>query len=256
MFEQSALSSGPASSRVLGTFAGFGGQAVLVSVAVVAPMVFPQILPRAALTTSLVAPGAPPRAPNPGSHVIRPRGEQRAATQFRDNVLVAPTAVPDRARIFEDPEPVPQGAGVTGGVPGGMGQEAASGTLLRDILDQGAPPAAPARTVARVEPQPQPAAQPVPRVPVGGIVRMARVVSRIEPVYPVPARQMRVSGVVQLEGVIGIDGRLKELRVLSGHPLLVRAAVDAVRQWIYEPTTLNGRPVEVIAPITVTFRLN
>ena len=85
---------------------------------------------------------------------------------------------------------------------------------------------------------------------------MAETIYRPEPSYPPLARQARVSGTVQLEGVIGTDGRLKELRVVSGHPLLARAALEAVSQWVYKPTLLNGRPVEVIAPITVTFRLN
>jgi protein TonB len=66
---------------------------------------------------------------------------------------------------------------------------------------------------------------------------------------------MRVSGVVELRGVLGTDGRIHELRVLSGHPLLVKAAVDAVLRWVYAPTVLNGQAVEVEAPIIVTFRL-
>lgn len=85
---------------------------------------------------------------------------------------------------------------------------------------------------------------------------MARLIKRVEPVYPALARQARISGTVELTGIIGTDGRIKELRVLRGHPLLAKAALDAVRQWIYEATLLNGEPVEVIAPITVTFRLN
>jgi protein TonB len=102
-----------------------------------------------------------------------------------------------------------------------------------------------------------PAPAPViPRVRAGGVVRLAEPIYRPEPQYPPLARQARVSGIVQLEGVIGIDGRLKELRIVSGHPLLAHAALQAVSQWIYKPTTLNGDPVEVIAPITVTFRLN
>jgi protein TonB len=70
------------------------------------------------------------------------------------------------------------------------------------------------------------------------------------------ARQVRVSGKVELMGVLGTDGRIHELKVLSGHPLLVKAAVDAVMQWVYRPTVLNGQPVEVQAPITVNFILN
>ena len=64
-----------------------------------------------------------------------------------------------------------------------------------------------------------------------------------------------MSGVVELAGVLGVDGRIHELRVLRGHPLLVNAAMEAVRQWVYEPTLLNGQPVEVSAPIIVNFIL-
>jgi protein TonB len=96
----------------------------------------------------------------------------------------------------------------------------------------------------------------VPCIRISGGVKMARILHRVEPVYPPLARHARISGTVELEGIIGTDGRLRELRVISGHPLLVRAAIEAVRQWVYEPTMLSGEPVEVIAPITVSFRMN
>jgi protein TonB len=85
---------------------------------------------------------------------------------------------------------------------------------------------------------------------------MARLLHRVEPVYPPLARQTRISGTVELTGVVGTNGRIRELRVVSGHPFLAAAALEAVRQWVYEPTLLNGEAVEVIAPITVNFRLN
>jgi protein TonB len=75
------------------------------------------------------------------------------------------------------------------------------------------------------------------------------------PVYPPLARQVRVSGVVKLMGIISREGRIIQLQVLSGHPLLIAAAVDAVRQWVYQPTLLNHEPVEVVAPIDVNFIL-
>jgi periplasmic protein TonB len=75
------------------------------------------------------------------------------------------------------------------------------------------------------------------------------------PVYPPLARQARIAGAVMLEGIIARDGTVKNLRVLSGHPLLAGAALEAVRQWRYRPTLLNGEPVEVIAPIAVNFVL-
>jgi protein TonB len=84
----------------------------------------------------------------------------------------------------------------------------------------------------------------------------AQILHRVDPVYPELGKRMRVSGTVELRGIIGTDGRIRSLQVLSGHPLLVKAAVDAVSQWIYKPTRLSGQPVEVDAPISVVFRLN
>ena len=152
----------------------------------------------------------------------------------------------------ENPDPAPW---VVGAVDSGV-QGAPPNSALDTILRSAAAPvpAHPAET-----PRPAPAAAPSPeirRVQVGGRVKMAEIVRRVEPVYPTLARQARVQGEVKIVAVIGIDGRIRELRVSSGHPLLARAAIDAVSQWIYRPTTLNDEPVEVIAPITVTFRLN
>jgi protein TonB len=89
----------------------------------------------------------------------------------------------------------------------------------------------------------------------GGDVMEARIINRVIPVYPALAKQMRLSGEVQLLGVIAQDGTVQKLQVISGHPLLVQSALDAVRKWVYRPTLLNGVPVEVVAPITVRFSL-
>ena len=84
---------------------------------------------------------------------------------------------------------------------------------------------------------------------------MAKLLRKVIPEYPALARSARISGVVRLIGTIGEDGTIRNLQLVSGHPLLVRAAMEAVGQWIYKPTLLNGKPVEVIAPIEVTFSL-
>jgi protein TonB len=76
------------------------------------------------------------------------------------------------------------------------------------------------------------------------------------PIYPELAKRARISGAVHLIGVIGKDGTIQNLRVVDGHPLLVSAAIEAVRKWLYKPTLLSGEPVEVIAPIEVNFNLN
>jgi protein TonB len=103
-------------------------------------------------------------------------------------------------------------------------------------------------------PPPQRTAASAP-VKVGGSVQMAKLIRRVIPEYPALARAARISGVVHLLGTIGKDGTIRNLRLVDGHPMLARAAVEAVEQWVYEPTLLNGEPVEVIAPIEVSFTL-
>ena len=78
---------------------------------------------------------------------------------------------------------------------------------------------------------------------------------KVIPVYPRLAIIARISGTVRLTGIIGKDGLIQQLQVIDGPQLLVQAAVDAVRQWVYRPTMLSGKPVEVIAPIDVNFTL-
>ncbi len=94
------------------------------------------------------------------------------------------------------------------------------------------------------------------RIRVGGNVQAARIVNRVQPVYPAAAVQAHIEGVVRLHVIIGKNGAITQLEVISGHPLLQQAALDAVRQWVYEPTLLGGKPVEVDTTIDVLFALN
>jgi len=95
----------------------------------------------------------------------------------------------------------------------------------------------------------------VGRLLIGGSVAAAKLINRVQPIYPVLARQTGIQGVVKLHAILGKDGTVQQLQVLSGHPLLVQAALDAVRQWIYQPTLLEGKPVEVDTEIDVFFQL-
>jgi TonB family protein len=99
---------------------------------------------------------------------------------------------------------------------------------------------------------------PVPpgAIRVGGNQQQTKLVSQPKPVYPALAKQARISGVVHLNALIAKDGSVKNLSVISGHPLLIQAAMDAVTQWRYEPTLLNGDPVEVLTQIDVNFTLS
>lgn len=246
MFEQAVLAN-PA-KRVWSTCAGMTAQALLVLAACLAPVVWPDVLPRAQMLVSLVAPGAPMR-----QEPAEARGQPERAVRARpfqavNDVLTLPTTPPAHAERIDDPP-----ADVSN-IPGGgaLRGEGDGSNLLAQILTS--------RPAVRMRPQERPAAasQPTPAAPLrlrGGDVRLAHPIYRVEPRYPYPAIIARISGRVELEGIIGTDGRIRDLHALSGNPLLVPAALEAVRQWIYAPTLLDGKPVEVIGPITVIFRL-
>jgi protein TonB len=104
-------------------------------------------------------------------------------------------------------------------------------------------------------PPPPPSNKVRPRIQLGGQIQAAKIISQPSPIYPPLARQARIQGSVLLHAVLDKDGRVSELQVISGHPLLVQAALDAVKQWRYQPTLLNNEPVEVDTTITVTFVL-
>jgi TonB family protein len=87
-------------------------------------------------------------------------------------------------------------------------------------------------------------------------MRQARLIKRVEPVYPPEAKVRRIEGVVTLSVIIGKDGSVKILQVLAGDPVLSPAAVDAVRRWLYEPLLSDGQPLEVQTTLDVTFSLN
>jgi protein TonB len=91
------------------------------------------------------------------------------------------------------------------------------------------------------------------RIRIGGNVAAANLVDRVLPLYPQEAREAKIQGVVILDAVINREGRVDSLKVIAGHPLLTQSAVDAVKQWRYNPTMIEGAPVEVQTTITVTF---
>lgn len=94
------------------------------------------------------------------------------------------------------------------------------------------------------------------RVRIGGTVAAGNIINKVNPAYPPLARQTRISGTVRLHAIIGKEGSVLQLEVMSGHPLLVQSALDAVRQWKYKPTLLNGEAVEVDTTIDVIFAFN
>ena len=120
--------------------------------------------------------------------------------------------------------------------------------MATDVLPS--PPSMLAFAAAPPPPPPPPAP-----VRVGGNIKPPQQVKKVNPVYPAIAQSARVQGVVIIEATIGPDGRVKDAKVLRSIPLLDQAALDAVKQWVYSPTLLNGVPVPVIMTVTVNFTL-
>jgi len=121
------------------------------------------------------------------------------------------------------------------------------GGILGGIPSAAPPPPPP--------PKKEPPPKPTGPITVGGRVQAAKLIRNPQPQYPQIARQARISGTVELSAIIGEDGHIQSLSVVSGHPLLRAAAMDAVKQWVYQPTMLNEQPVKVSTTIDVIFTL-
>ena len=208
-------------------------QCLILGILILIPLIYTQALPRAFLTTLLVAPPPPPPPPPPVEAMVKVKP---IVHLIQGNKLLAPRAIPKDVTVLREAAPPPD-LGAQGGVFGGL---AGQGIMV------GTP-------VAALPPPPKPTA-PV-RIKQGGNVTAASIINQTRPVYPPLARQARIQGSVVLHAIIDKDGKVAELQVVSGHPLLVQAALDAVKQWLYKPTLLNGDPVEVDTTITVTFTM-
>lgn len=255
MFEQATLANGPAGKRVWTTFLGMASQVALVSFAVLAPMVWPQVLPLAKLEISL----APPLPPGPrrldGSEK-RPVHTTVVRKAFHLLLDYQPPSVPKSVTmIVEEP---PTGPVVVGSFPGkgGGAADGVPGAFWQD-LPTNTPRVAPPR-VEPLAPTKAAAAAPVevPRYKVGGQVQLGRLLHKGEPQYPAIAKAAHITGNVELECVVGTDGHVTEVKVNGGNPLLVRAAVEAAWQWVYAPSRLNGVPIEIVTILTFSFKLN
>jgi protein TonB len=249
VFERALLTKGRTRTP-LGVVVGIASELSAIGLAILVPLVYTDQLPGFMMAPTPIA--VPTRAPDPPPQEVIKVARASGAKVMKvalTNALIAPTRIPTKVNdnIIEVPEITGSGPWVPGatGSPtlGAVGLPATAGVSA-------APPPPPEKPVVK-----QVAEKPIERLKLGGRVQDAKVVSRIIPVYPPLAKQARVQGTVTLVAVIGIDGRVKSLRATSGHPLLVPAALEAVRQWVYRPTTLNGDPVEVESPIDVHFTL-
>jgi periplasmic protein TonB len=252
MFEQSAVDACALTVRPWTMVVSLAGQVAMISAAVLWPLVHPDVLQRVAWVIPVTT---PPRAYHPPA--VQRTDPMRAVVArrvFPAHTVFEPVKVPDQVVILRDPPEIRAAAiGPAGpGVPGGIDFP---GEVSRTIENLSTFPKQPTATPARTIPE-----RPAPAVPSKPIkvhegVQAARLINGPRPLYPALARAARIQGTVHLAAIIGADGRIVDLRALDGHPLLVGAALDAVKHWIYRPTLLNGEPVEVVTDITVAFKL-
>jgi protein TonB len=237
MFEDSLIESSGRikTKRKWTTMLTIALQFMLVGVLILIPLIYTEALPKSMITTFLVAPPPPPPPPPPVQQIKVTRIE----TELDNGALRTPTKIPEKIKIVKEEEAPPSaGAGVVGGVSGGVpggGMGGVIGGLLGGTAN------IPKVTLNRV------------RVS-GGVVE-GNLIHKVVPPYPALAKTARIQGQVVLHAIISKQGNVENLNVMSGHPMLVQSALDAVKQWKYRPYILNGEPVEVETTITVNFNL-
>lgn len=230
----------------------FAVHAAIVAALVIVPMFFSQALDLTrSEITYLAAPPTPyaPPPPPPAATVSVTPATRRPV--IRPSTLTMPIAIPRKVQVLHDAasdadldaaaSSVP--GGVIGGVPGGI-----LGGVLGGVGTVAPPP----------PPPPPPAAAVASNGPlhIGGDVKSPRAIYTPQPKYPMLALQGRIEGDVEIDAVIDKDGNVVQERVMSGPPLLVSAAMDAVKHWKYQPTYLNGAPWPIELTINVTFSLS
>lgn len=211
-------------------------QALIIGVLVLIPLILTEGLPTRMLMAAIVAPPPPPPPPPPPAPQIQ---HVQRVSEIVDGSLRAPTKIPKKIEMIKEDEAPPPSAGVVGGVVGGVPGGSAGG-VLGSLIGSTAPP-------------PKVATPQKLRISSG--VALGLKTSGSDPVYPQMAKIAHVQGDVVLQATISKNGAIENLRAVSGHPILIQAAMEAVKDWKYKPYFLNGDPVEVETTITVKFHM-
>ncbi len=221
------------------TASSFIVQGLIAAFLVILPLLLTDALPTQQLATFLVAPPPPPPPPPPAAPTLK---TTRVVSQIMNGQLLAPSKIPKQVKMIKEEEAPPPmaGFGVVGGVEGGV-----PGGQLGGVIGS--------LVSATKGPAPTVAAPKRLRVSTG--ISEGMLIQKIEPSYPTIAQRAHVQGTVQLKAIISKSGAIENLQLVSGHPLLVQAAIDAVKQWRYRPYVLNGEPLEVETLVIVNFHL-
>jgi protein TonB len=243
MFEDSLIESGNRLKTKRGwtSIVSFTIQIGIIGVMVLIPLIFTEALPKGQMMFLLVAPPPPPPPPPPAAapvHVVK-----QVQSDIINGELRTPTKIPKKIleNLKEDEAPPQMAAtGVVGGVPGGV-PGGSMGGVIGSVLSS-----TPVAVPKIATPQ---------RVRVSSGVSTGLLIRKVPPTYPPLARQARIQGVVVLQAQISKEGNIQNLQLISGHPMLAPAAIEAVKQWKYKPYLLNGEPVEVDTQVQVNFTL-
>jgi periplasmic protein TonB len=243
MFEDSLVESGGKlkTKRGATTAISFVLEFLFLGVLVLLPLIFTEALPTKQLMTLITAPPPPPPPPPPPA--AAPVIVKKIQSELDNGQLRTPTAIPKKIQMLKEDEPPPSAgpAGVVGGVPGGV-PGGTMGGVLGSVMSS-----VPTAVPKVATPQ---------RVRVSQGVSQGLLVHKVTPQYPPLAKQARIQGTVVLQALIGKDGSIQNLHVVSGHPMLTNSALEAVKEWKYKPYYLNGEPVEVETTINVNFSLS
>lgn len=248
MFADSLLEFGvQRKAKTLATMTSFTLNMMMVAALLVVPLLFTQELPKAQLLTFLIAPPPPPPPPPPAADQVARVMRQVQTDLLSSGQLRTPSRIPQKVQMIKEedaPPPMPSGGGVVGGVPGGIpgGQ---LGGVIGGIVN----------ATSNINSVPKLIPATPQRVRISQGVTKGLLVHKVEPSYPILAKAARVQGDVVLKAIIDKNGDIQDLQLVSGHPMLVPAAIAAVKQWRYKPYLLNGSPVEVETTVTVIFAL-
>jgi protein TonB len=245
MFEDSLIESGGRlkTKRGATTLISFVLQVLLVGVLILIPLIYTEALPKQQLMSFLVAPPPPPPPPPPPA-AVPIKVVKQIQSDLNNGQLRTPTKIPETVQMIKEeeaPPPAMASGGVVGGVPGGVpgGQ---MGGVIGGIISS-----TPVAVPKVATPQ---------RVRVSQGVSNGLLIRKVQPAYPPLARQARIQGQVLLQAQISKDGSIENLQLISGHPMLAPAAIEAVKQWRYKPYMLNGEPVAVDTQVVVNFTLS
>ena len=241
MFEQTLLDIAPKNNKPFTMLLSLLLQVLALGVLIVIPLIYTQVLPNAQLKSVLAAPRSPQAPPLPRAvERAKPRSIFNVRPVFLD-LLPLPDVKSRPTQQVRESDTAPDlgviDSAATGGSPFGTDFESAL------------PAAAPHPSTAVQKSAPR---QPIR---VGSGPAEASLIHKVQPIYPSLAKQTRVQGIVEFTAVISKEGNIERLQLLRGHPMLVKAAQEAILQWKYRPTMLNGEPVEVITDIIVDFTL-